>query len=145
MLRGPALLKTPLRAHYKQLRHYLDVFGLDVQIELTPALGITSNLWGYEFESGGERKRTDVAFMLAMFDFHEQMYGRQCNILVLDEVDGRLDDDGIDSLINIIKNDLAPKVKTVLVISHRNLMADTFSKELRVTRTDRFSQILEVV
>lgn len=30
-----------------RLRHYLDVFGLDVQIELTTALGITSNMWGY--------------------------------------------------------------------------------------------------
>jgi DNA repair exonuclease SbcCD ATPase subunit len=126
-----------------RLRHYLDVFGLDVQIELTPALGITSNMWGYEFESGGEKKRTDVAFMLAMFDFHQQMYGRQCNLLVLDEVDGRLDDDGIDSLINIIKNDLAPRVDTVLIISHRNMMRDTFPRELHVTRTNRFSQITE--
>lgn len=127
-----------------RLRHYLDVFGLDIQIELTPALGVSSNMWGYEFESGGERKRTDVAFMLAMFDFHEQMYGRQCNILVLDEVDGRLDDDGIDSLINIIKNDLAPKVETVLIISHRNLMRDTFASEVRVTRSGRFSHLVGV-
>jgi len=126
-----------------RLRHYLDVFGLDIQLELTPALGIKSNMWGYEFESGGERKRTDVAFMLAMFDFHEQMYGRQCNILVLDEVDGRLDDDGIESLIDIIKSDLAPKVETVLIISHRNMMHDTFPCELRVARTDRFSQIIQ--
>lgn len=126
-----------------RLGHYLDVFGLDVKIELTSSLGIKSNMWGYDFESGGERKRTDVAFMLAMFDFHEQMYGRQCNVLVLDEVDGRLDDDGIDSLINIIKNDLAPKVETVLIISHRNMMFDTFPNELKVTRTDRFSQLIE--
>lgn len=118
----------------KRLKHYLDVFGLDVQIELTSALGIKSNMWGYDFESGGERKRTDVAFMLSMFDFHEQMYGRQSNVLVLDEVDGRLDDDGIDSLINVIKNDLASKVETVMVISHRNMMSDTFPKELRVSR-----------
>jgi DNA repair exonuclease SbcCD ATPase subunit len=124
----------------RRLKHYLDVFGLDVQIELTPALGIKSNMWGYEFESGGERKRTDVAFMLAMFDFHEQMYGRQSNVLVLDEVDGRLDDDGIDSLINVIKNDLASKVETVMIISHRNMMHDTFPTELRITRvgTDEF-------
>ena len=119
----------------KRLKHYLDVFGLDIQVELTPALGITSNMWGYEFESGGERKRTDVAFMLAMFDFHEQMYGRQSNVLVLDEVDGRLDDDGIDSLISVIKNDLANKVETIMVISHRNMMHDTFPRELRVKRT----------
>ncbi len=126
-----------------RLNHYLDVFGLDVRIELTNSLSVTSNMWGYDFESGGERKRTDVAFMLAMFDFHEAMYGRQCNILVLDEVDGRLDDDGIDSLINIIKNDLAPKVETVFIISHRNMMFDTFSQELKVTRSNRFSHILE--
>lgn len=124
-----------------RLRHYLEVFDLDVKIELTEALGITSNMWGYEFESGGERKRTDVAFMLAMFDFHEQMYGRQCNVLVLDEVDGRLDDDGIDALINIIKTDLAHRVETILVISHRNLMFDTFPREMRVVRKDRFSTL----
>jgi len=133
----------------RRLKHYLDVFGLDIQIELTTALGIKSNMWGYEFESGGERKRTDVAFMLAMFDFHEQMYGRQSNVLVLDEVDGRLDDDGIDSLISVIKNDLAEKVETVMVISHRNMMHDTFPKELKVSRVGSegfrgFSQ-LEVV
>jgi len=127
-----------------RLRHYLDVFGLDIHIELTSALGITSDKWGYEFESGGERKRTDVAFMLAMFDFHEQMYGRQCNMLVLDEVDGRLDDDGIDSLISIIKNDLAPKVETILVISHRNMMFDTFSREIVISRDNRFSQLVSV-
>lgn len=125
-----------------RLKHYLDVFDLDVKIELTKSLGITSNMWGYDFESGGERKRTDVAFMLAMFDFHETMYGRQCNTLVLDEVDGRLDDDGVDALINIIKNDIAPKVETVLIISHKTHMFDVFPNEIKVVRTDRFSQLI---
>ena len=124
-----------------RIKHYLEVFGLDVKIELTPSLGITSNLWGYEFESGGERKRTDVAFMLAMFDFHEQMYGRQCNVLVLDEVDGRLDDDGIDSLINIVKDDLSSRVESVLIISHRDMMWDIFPNEIKVVRKDRFSHL----
>jgi DNA repair exonuclease SbcCD ATPase subunit len=127
-----------------RLKHYLEVFDLDIKIELTEGLGIKSSMWGYEFESGGERKRTDVAFMLAMFDFHEQMYGRQCNVLVLDEVDGRLDDEGIDALINIIKTDLSHRVESILMISHRNMMFDTFSKELRVFRKDRFST-LEVI
>lgn len=124
-----------------RLSHYLDVFGLDIKVEITNTLSIASNMWGYDFESGGERKRTDVAFMLAMFDFHEAMYGRQCNVLVLDEVDGRMDDEGIDALINIIKEDLAPKIETVLIISHRNMMHDTFPKEIRVRRDNRFSYI----
>ncbi len=127
-----------------RLKHYLDVFGLDVQLELTESLGITSNKWAYEFESGGERMRTNVAFMLATFDFHEHMFGRQCNVLVLDEVDGRLDDDGIDSLINVIKSDLAGRVETILIISHRNQMQDVFAKEIKVSRKSRFST-LEVI
>lgn len=127
-----------------RLKHYLDVFGLDIKLELTDSLSIKSNLWDYEFESGGERKRTDVAFMLATFDFHEHMFGRQCNVLVMDEVDGRLDDDGIDSLINIIKNDLANRVETMLIISHRNMMHNTFSREIKVRRKNRFSR-LEVI
>ena len=127
-----------------RLQYYLEIFDLDIKIELTDSLGISSNMWGYEYESGGERKRTDVAFMLAMFDFHEQIYGRQCNVLVMDEVDGRLDDDGIEALINIIKTDLSHRVESILMISHRNMMFDTFSKELRVTRHGRFSK-LEVI
>ncbi len=124
-----------------RLRHYLDVFGLDIKLELTDSLGIKSNMWNYEFQSGGERKRTDVAFMLATFDFHEHMFGRQCYVLVMDEVDGRLDDDGIDSLINIIKNDLGNRVETMLVISHRNMMKDCFHREIQVTRKKRFSRL----
>lgn len=124
-----------------RLKHYLDVFGLDVKLELTDSLGIDTNMWDYEFQSGGERKRTDVAFMLATFDFHELMFGRQCNVLVLDEVDGRMDDDGIDSLIGIIKNDLASRVETVLIISHRDMMRDTFPREIKVKRRGRFSRL----
>lgn len=124
-----------------RLKYYFEIFGLDIKISLTDSLTIDSNLWGYEFQSGGERKRTDVAFMLATFDFHERMYGRQCNLMVLDEVDGRMDDDGIDALVSIIKGELASKVETVLVISHRDMMFDTFDKEIKVVRKDRFSYL----
>ena len=101
-------------------------------------------MWKYEYESGGERKKTDLAMMFAIFDFHEYMYGRQCNILVLDEVDGRLDEDAVDSLISIIKSDLAHRVETVLVISHKNTMKDVFPNELCVQRVKRFSYIKPV-
>lgn len=124
-----------------RLKHYLDAFGLDVTIQLTDSLGLSSDKWKYTFESGGERKRTDVAFMLAIFDFHEHMYGRQSNVLVLDEVDGRLDEDGIDSLINIIKTELVFRVETIFIVSHRNQMQDVFPREVRVVRRNRFSSL----
>ena len=128
----------------QRLNHYLEMMNLHIRINLTENLGLDSNLWGYDFQSGGERKRTDVAFMLAAFDFHEVMYGRQSNILVLDEVDGRMDDDGIDGLINIIKQELASKAETILIVSHRNQMHDVFDKEIKVIKSDNTSRIKQM-
>lgn len=125
----------------KRLKHYLEALGLDITIELTDSLGISSNMWGYDFQSGGERKRTDVAFMLAMFDLHETLYGQQCNIMVLDEVDGRMDEKGIGGLIDIVRDDLAGRAETVFVISHRQQMQDVFPSEVLVKRKGRFSYI----
>lgn len=125
----------------ERIKHYLEIFQLDITLELTDSLGINSNMWGYDFQSGGERKRTDVAMMLATFDFHEYMYGRQSNLLVLDEVDGRMDDDGIDALVNVIKDDLAHRVETILIISHKPMMHDMFPNEIIVRRTNRESRL----
>jgi len=126
----------------QRLDYYLDVMGLDVKVKITDSLGVESNYWGYEFQSNGEKRRTDVAMMLATFDLHEQLYGRQCNLLVLDEVDGQLDQSGIDSLIQIIRNDLSRRVDTVFIISHKNTMQSVFSSEIKVKKRGNFS-ILE--
>lgn len=122
-----------------RLEHYLGILGLDIKIKIENDLRITSNMWGYEYQSGGERKRTDLAFMLASYDFYEVMYGRQCNLMVLDEVDGRMDEDGIEGLISIIRNDLSSRIDNILIISHRNQMFDVFDRELKVKRINRFS------
>ena len=80
--------------------------------------------------------------MLSCNDFYEVMYGRQCNLMVLDEVDGRMDEDGIEGLINIIRNDLLARVDNVLVISHRNQMFDAFDREIKVKRVNRLSMLI---
>lgn len=125
----------------ERLRYYLDIFELEVKIQLTDSLGVESNYWGYSFQSNGEKRRTDVAMMLATFDFHEQLYGRQCNILVLDEVDGQMDEQGIDSLIHIIKNDLTNRAGNVFIISHMNTMQNVFGSEIRVIKRGKTSRL----
>ncbi len=127
-----------------RLNHYLELFEVDIAIAFTDTLGIKSDKWGYDFFSGGERKRTDLALMLAIFDLHERMYGRQCNVMVLDEVDSRMDAKGIDALVQIIKSDLANKVETVFIISHKSQLYDIFPRQIVVKRKDRFSYIEEL-
>lgn len=127
-----------------RLAYYLDVFELDLSMQFTTSLGIENSKWEYDFYCGGERKRTDLAIMFAMFDLHEKMYGRQSNIMVLDEVDGRMDGAGIQSLIQIIKNDLSTKVETLLIISHKSNLRDVFSRQIHIKRDGRYSQLAEV-
>lgn len=133
----------------ERVNHYLDRFGMKLRIEFTDGMGVRSNYWGYEFFCGGERKRVDVAIMLAMFDLHNLMYGRQCNVVVLDEVDGRLDKKGARLLADIVRNDIASKVDSVLIISHRLDMRGAFESEIKIQKDspepEGLSRLLEVV
>ena len=86
----------------------------------------------------------DVAIMLALFDLHTIMYGRQCNVVAFDEAERSLDPNGVNTLIEIIKEDIADKVDAVLIISHCNTMHGTFQSEIKIVREDRFSKISEI-
>jgi DNA repair exonuclease SbcCD ATPase subunit len=127
-----------------RLHHYLDLFNLDIKISLTESLGIESNLWGYDFQSGGERGRTDLAFMFSVFDLHQGMHGPQCNILVLDEPEKALDEAGRQMLISVIKDDLATRFESIFIISHSDCFHDVFPHQVTVERTDRFSHITDI-
>jgi len=127
-----------------RLHHYLDLFSLDIKVSLTDSLGIESNLWGYDFQSGGERGRTDLAFMFAVFDLHQGIHGPQCNILVLDEPEKALDESGRQMLISVIKDDLATRFESIFIISHSDCFHDVFPHQITVERTDRFSHITDI-
>jgi len=133
------IYKEFVPAFNNRLKKYLEILKMDIIITLNDNLSMSSSSWGYDYMSGGERKRVDLAFMFTLYDMHEYLHGRQCNILVLDEVDGRLDDEGVESFISIIKNEIAPRVETIFVISHRPEMHDVFEREIKVIRKGRFS------
>lgn len=129
----------------ERIKYYSKRFELDLSIEFTSALGVKSNYWGYQFFSGGECKRFDVAMMMAMFDLHTLMYGRRSNIVVFDEVDGRLDPRGAELFADILRTDFTSKVDSILVISQRIDMRGSLPSEIKIVREDRFSRIAEVL
>jgi DNA repair exonuclease SbcCD ATPase subunit len=130
----------------KRIQYYLDAFECDFGLEFTPTLSVLPSKWDYDFCSGGEQKRIDMAIMFALHDLYIHMYGPKCNIMVLDEIDGRLDSKGIESFISVIWNDFcgddkAIKPETILIISHRPEMLDVFPKKLLVRKREEFSFI----
>jgi len=61
------------RVHY-----YLDMLDVDINIKFSSTLDAETDRWGYEFCSGGERKRIDLAIMFGLYDLYMSIYGQQC-------------------------------------------------------------------
>ena len=135
----------------KRIQYYLESFNCEFAMEFTPTLGMLPSKWAYSLCSGGERKRIDMSVMFALYDLYIYMHGQQCNIMVLDEVDGRLDSEGIEAFIDVVTNDFCdqsgtkPRPDSILIISHRPEMLDAFPSKIMVRKKEGFSFIESII
>lgn len=130
----------------QRIEYYLNAFDCDFELRFTPTLSVETGWWDYEYHSGGECKRIDLAVMFALYDVYITLYGAQCNVMVLDEVDGSLDPVGVRAFVDVINNDFAgdrpDKPDTILIISHKTDMVDQFPSQVLVTMDqNRFSRL----
>lgn len=72
---------------------------------------------GYRAASGGERRRLDVALLLALGEFVAAAAGRAGGTLFADEVFDALDDEGRAAVSRVL-HDLAEEGRTVVVVTH---------------------------
>ena len=129
-----------------RFKYYLDQFGFDnLKLEFNNLLQVESDKWDISMCSGGERQCIDLALMFALYDLNSIQHGRQCNIMVLDEVDSRLDPHYVDALASVLIDDFGKesptKPSTILAISHNNGMFDVFPTKIRVKKKDGFSHV----
>jgi DNA repair exonuclease SbcCD ATPase subunit len=87
----------------------------------------------YEGNSGGEKRRIDLAVALAFNDFLASRSGKRFNILLLDEVFEGVDAEGLYYVIKVLE-DLARRKSSVFVITHRDELKSYFSDEILVKR-----------
>lgn len=132
----------------ERVGYYLKAFGCEFDLKFTPTLQDSTSKWDYDYCSGGERKRIDLAVMFALYDLYVAIYGIQCNVMVLDEVDGRLDTVGVQAFVDVIEKDFVKKGNqnrpdAVFVISHKDEMRDAFPSKIKVVKEGGFSKIVE--
>lgn len=145
-----AYLLTKLIPYFNErITYYLNSIGCEYRIEFNTFLQTKSDKWPYELWSGGERKRIDLAIMFAIYDLYVTIYEQQCNLLVFDEIDGRLDSSGITAFINLIYQEFVnsqstSRPRTILIISHKDEMKDAFPTQILVRKTNGFSKIEEI-
>jgi DNA repair exonuclease SbcCD ATPase subunit len=85
---------------------------------------------GYKAASGGERRRIDVALLLALAEVSAAAHGRTPGTLWFDEVFDALDEDGVDSVRDAL-TDLSQE-RAVVVITHSKAMVDRLPAALRL-------------
>jgi DNA repair exonuclease SbcCD ATPase subunit len=132
----------------ERVGYYLKAFDCEFDLKFTPTLQDSTSKWDYDYCSGGERKRIDLAVMFALYDLYVAIYGIQCNVMVLDEVDGRLDTVGVQAFVDVIEKDFVKKGNqnrpdAVFVISHKDEMRDAFPSKIKVVKEGGFSKIVE--
>lgn len=132
----------------ERVSYYMNSFECDfINVEFTPSLGVKSDKWSYDDCSGGEQKRIDVSVLFGLYDLYIAMFGKQCNVMILDEIDGSLDSDGVDCFVNVVMNNFANddedrlKPDSVFIVSHNNYMMDKFPNRMNIYVKNGFSKI----
>jgi len=103
-----------------------DSLGLEIE-------GVGGGL-GYRAASGGERRRLDIALMLALADVAVAAHGGGGGTLWLDEVMDALDVEGMEAVSEVL-SDLA-RDRAVVVVSHSDALATRLRPVVRLHVAD---------
>lgn len=102
--------------HYSKLIFENDIVSIS---EDSNKIEISVGESKYESLSGGEKRRADLAVLLAQRDLAATTSGISSNILVLDEVFDNLDSEGISTLSEVFTSE-CKDASSVYVISHKS-------------------------
>jgi DNA repair exonuclease SbcCD ATPase subunit len=96
--------------------------------------------FSYENFSEGEKRRVDLALILAWRAVARLKNSVYTNLLIFDEIfDSSLDVSGIEEFMRLLRS--FDKGTNVFIISHKDAMVDKFSSVLTVTKVKGFSEI----
>lgn len=135
----------------KKINDYLKILGADYTLLFNDkfeeiiytSIGTERT---YENFSSGEKKKIDLAVLLALTDIIKYYNSFDCNILVLDEVvDTSLDTESVNSLFYFLKNNYIKrfKDKSVYVITHKNeINPDMYDHLIELKKSHNFTYII---
>ena len=97
----------------------------------------------YSSNSGGEKKRIDLAINLALQDLVASRSSKKINIAMFDEVFDSLDENGIDGVISLLQ-ELSQSKSTILVVSHNEYLKSYFTNILTVVKQNGYTSVIDL-
>lgn len=95
----------------------------------------------YKGLSGGEKRKVNLACVLALQDLASAKANKHFSLWIGDEIDDALDSTGLELLMNVLNEKLQER-GTILIISHNDLKA-WISQNIVVTKKNKVSTINE--
>jgi DNA repair exonuclease SbcCD ATPase subunit len=127
-----------------RLNHFTQTLGLPHLVKFDADMSCTVSEFGRELDFGnlsaGEKKRVNTALMLAFRDVLHHLHAK-VNLMLIDELDGALDQNGIDSIIRVLKEKSRDEDMSVFVISHHPSIQGRLDKNLRIIKENGFSRV----
>lgn len=96
----------------------------------------------YENLSGGEKQKIDIIVQFSIRDMLSKYLNFSSNILVLDEVTDFLDNQGVESIFNLITNNLKDVPSIYFITHHEDLMFPYDGKITIIKDTDGISSLI---
>ena len=128
-----------------RLNFYTNSLGLPHVVKFDADMSCTVAEFGRELDFGnlsaGEKKRVNTAMALAFRDVLHHLHAKT-NLLIIDELDGALDQQGIDSIIKILKEKSRDEEMSVFIISHHPAVQGRLDRDLKIRKENGFSSVV---
>lgn len=95
----------------------------------------------YENLSGGEKQKIDIIIQFAIRNMLTKYLNFSSNILVLDEITDFLDNQGVDSILTLITNNLEETPAIYFITHHSDLMFP-YDGEINVVKNNNISSLI---
>ena len=119
-------------------------FHIEFEDDLTETIHNNGRLTKYISLSGGEKRKVNLAIMLALQALSTKISKTDCNLIFFDEVCDNLDDSGIEA-VNTLLGTLRSHHpdKTILLITHNTRLQELLgdSEYIEVTKENGISKI----
>lgn len=129
----------------ERLNYYTNALGLPHVVKFDADMSCTVAEFGRELDFGnlsaGEKKRVNTAMAMAFRDVQNHLHAKT-NLLMIDELDGALDVQGIDLVVKILKEKSRAENMSVFIISHHPSIQGRLDRDLRIVKENGFSSVV---
>lgn len=96
----------------------------------------------YIANSGGEKRRVDIAVNLALQDLIAHRSAKRLNIAIYDEVFDAMDEVGTERIVDLLK-DMTKEKSSIFVTSHSESLKALFDKSVTMEKSEGFSRLIQ--